>query len=65
MSRRLACTLHLGPPPGHGRCCTGSTRKLAGRLAGHALGRGTWLTWGWPGRGGWRVAAQTGPGGTS
>ncbi len=34
-------------------------------MAGHAPGRGAWLTQVQPGRGGWRVLAQAGPGGTS
>ena len=46
MSRSLACTSHLWPP-GHARHGTGqSSRTLAGRLADHALGRGTRLTLG-------------------
>ena len=65
MSRSLACTSHLGPPPGHARHGTGNSRKLAGRLADHALGCGTRLTWVQLERDGWWVLAQTGPGGTS
>ena len=58
MSRSLACTLHLWPPPGHARHCTGSSRKLAG----HALGRGAQLTQVQLERGGSGVLAQTEPG---
>ena len=65
MSRGLTCTVHLQPPPGHVRHRRGSSLKLAGRLAGHALGRGARLTQVQLERGGSRVAAQTGPGGTS
>ena len=36
MSRSLACTVHLWPPPGHGQ----TVRKLAGRLTGARA----WLT---------------------
>ena len=39
MSRRLACTLHLWPP-GQARQCTGSSRKLAERLAAPETARG-------------------------
>ena len=42
MSRGLVRTVHLWPP-GEVRQCTGSSRKLAGRLTGRALGRGAWL----------------------
>ncbi len=42
MSRSLACILHLWPP-GQVTQCTGSSRKLPGRLTGRALGRSPWL----------------------
>jgi hypothetical protein len=64
MSRSLTRTLHLRSP-GHARHGTGSSRKLADRPAGHALGRSARLTHVQLGRGGSRVLAQTEPGGTS
>ena len=58
LSRSLARTSHLWPP-----CqvtqCTGSSRKLARRRNGRALGRGAWLIQVQLGRGGLRVSAQT------
>ena len=59
MSRSLACTVHLWPP-GQVRQCTESSRKLAGRLTGRALGRGAWLIQVQLERGGLWVLAQTG-----
>ena len=64
MSRSLACTVHLWPP-GQVRQCTGSSRKLAGRLTGRALGRGAWLIQVQLERGGSWVLAQTEPRETS
>jgi len=60
MSRSLARTVHHWPP-GQARRCTGSPRKLAGRLTGRALGRCAWLVRVQLERGGLRVLAQTGP----
>ena len=60
MSRSLARTVHLWPP-GQVRQCTGSSRKLAGRLTGRALGRGAWLIQVQLERGGLWVLAQTEP----
>ena len=60
MSRSLARTVHLWPP-GQVTQCTGSSRKLAGRLTGRALGRGAWLIQVQLERGGLWVLAQTGP----
>ena len=65
MSRSLTCTSHLRPPPGYASCRRGSSRELAGRTAGPALSRSIRLTGGWHKRGGWRVLARTGSGGTS
>jgi hypothetical protein len=65
MSRSLTRAVHLWPPPGHARHGTGSSCTLGGRLAGHALGRCARLTQVQPERGGSRVLARTGPGGTS
>ena len=42
MSRSLMRTMHLWPQ-GQVTQCTGSSRKLAGRLPGRSLGRGAWL----------------------
>ncbi len=56
----LACTLHLRPP-GQVRQCTGSSRKLPGRLTGRALGRGACLIQVQLERGGSWVLAQTEP----
>ena len=64
MSRSLACTLHLWPP-GQARQCTGSSRKLAGRLTDRALGRGAWLIQVQLELGGSWVLAQTEPRETS
>jgi hypothetical protein len=60
MSRSLACTVHLRPP-GQVTQCTGSSRKLAGRPTGRALGRGAWLIQVQLERGGSWVLAQTEP----
>ena len=60
MSRSLACTVHLWPP-GQVTQCTGSSRELAGRLTGRALGRGAWLIQVQLQRGGLWVLAQTEP----
>ena len=60
MSRSLACTVHLWPQ-GQVTQCTGSSRKLAGRLTGRALGRGAWLIQVQLERGGSWVLAQTEP----
>ena len=65
MSRGLTRTFHPWPPPGRARHCSGSSRTLAGRLTGRALGRDARLTEVRPGRGGSRVLAQTEAGGTS
>ena len=60
MSRSLACTVHLWPP-GQVRQCTGSSRRLAGRLTGRALDGGAWLIQVQLERGGLWVLAQTEP----
>ena len=60
MSRSMARAVHLWPP-GQVRQCTGSSRKLAGRLTGRALGRGAWLIKVQLERGGLWVLAQTEP----
>ena len=60
MSRSLVRTVHLWPL-GQVTQCTGSSRKLAGRLTGRALGRGAWLIQVQLERGGLRVLAQTEP----
>jgi hypothetical protein len=67
MSRGLVYTLHLWPPLGHAAHYTGTTpeRRLAQRLADHALGRGARLTQVQVERGGFWVLAQTQPGGRS
>jgi hypothetical protein len=64
MSRSLACTSHLWPP-GQVRQCAGSSRKLAGRLTGRALGRGAWLIQVQLERDGSRALVQTKPRETS
>jgi hypothetical protein len=64
MSRSRSRAVHLRPP-GRARHRSGSSRTLAGRLAGHALGRGARLTQVQLGRAGSRVLERTGPGGTS
>ena len=65
MSGNLVYTLHLWPPLGHAGHYTGTTpeRRLAQRLADHALGRGARLTQVQLERGGFWVLAQTQPGG--
>jgi hypothetical protein len=60
MSGNLACTVHLRPP-GQVRQCTGSSRKLAGRLTGRALGSGARLVQVQLERGGLWFLAQTEP----
>ena len=60
MSRSLACTFHLWSL-GQVRQYTGSSRKLAGRLTGRALGRSAWLIQVQLERGGSWVLAQTEP----
>jgi hypothetical protein len=65
MSRDLTRTFHPWPPPGRARHCNGSSRTLAGRVAGHAPGRGARLPQVQPERAGSRVLALTGPWRTS
>ncbi len=60
MSRSLARTWHLWAPR-QVRQYAGSSRRLAGRLTGRALGRGAWLIRVQLQRGGLRVLAQTEP----
>ena len=66
MIRGLVYTLHLWPPIAHAKHYTGTARdekRLAERLADHALGRGARLTQVQVERGGSWVLAQTEPGG--
>jgi hypothetical protein len=58
MSRSLVRTVHLWLL-GQVTWCTGSSRMLAGRLTGRALGRGAWLIQVQLQRGGLWVPAQT------
>jgi hypothetical protein len=60
MSRDLTRTFHPWPPPGRARHRNGSSRTLAGRLAGQAPGRDARLTQVQPERGSSRVLTQTG-----
>ena len=66
MNRGLVYTLHLWPPLAHAKHYTGtakSEKRLPGRLADHALGRGARLTQVQVERGGSWVLAQAQPGG--
>ena len=60
MSRSLVRTVHLWPQR-QVRQCTGSSRKLPGRVTGRALGRGAWLVQVQFERGGLWILAQTEP----
>ena len=60
MSRSLACAVYLWSLR-QVRKCTGSSRKLAGRLTGRALGRGACLIQVQLERSGLQVLVQTEP----